>query len=43
MVDYEDVHLVRQGQGLEKIDSMKPGDKLDMGKKRELTSDSQGL
>lgn len=30
---YEDVYLVRQGQGLETIEPIKPRDKLDVGEK----------
>lgn len=29
-VGYEDVHVERQGQGLERRESVKPGDKLDV-------------
>lgn len=30
---YEDVHLVRQNQGWKRIESVKPGGKLEVGKK----------
>lgn len=42
-MNYENVHLVRQDQGLKRIESAKLGDKLDVGENKGEASDSQGL